>query len=60
MATRTIAGKTVQVNEEGYMTNPANQPKRSPSKSPRKKAFPSSARRIWRNRFLPPERCLHR
>ncbi|MGD0708777.1 MAG: TusE/DsrC/DsvC family sulfur relay protein [Anaerolineaceae bacterium] len=23
MATRTIAGKTIQVNEEGYMTNPA-------------------------------------
>ncbi len=23
MATKTIAGKTVQVNEEGYMTNPA-------------------------------------
>ncbi len=23
MATRTIAGKTVQVNEEGFMTNPA-------------------------------------
>ena len=23
MATREIAGKTVQVNEEGYMTNPA-------------------------------------
>lgn len=23
MATRTIAGKTVQVNDEGYMTNPA-------------------------------------
>jgi TusE/DsrC/DsvC family sulfur relay protein len=23
MATKTIAGKTVQVNEEGYLTNPA-------------------------------------
>jgi dissimilatory sulfite reductase related protein len=23
MATKTIAGKTVQVNDEGYMTNPA-------------------------------------
>ncbi len=23
MATRDIAGKTVQVNEEGFMTNPA-------------------------------------
>jgi dissimilatory sulfite reductase related protein len=23
MATRTVAGKTVQVNEEGFMTNPA-------------------------------------
>ncbi len=23
MATKTIAGKTVQVNEEGFMTNPA-------------------------------------
>jgi tRNA 2-thiouridine synthesizing protein E len=23
MATRTIAGKTVQVNDEGYMTNPS-------------------------------------
>ena len=23
MATRTIAGKTVQVNDEGFMTNPS-------------------------------------
>ena len=57
MATRTIAGKTVQVNDEGFMTNPAEWTKEIAAEIAKEEGIAElDARPLEGDRFLPPER----
>jgi TusE/DsrC/DsvC family sulfur relay protein len=48
MATRTIAGKTVQVNEEGYMTNPAEWTKEIAVEIAKEEGIPELGEAHWK------------
>jgi TusE/DsrC/DsvC family sulfur relay protein len=48
MATRTIAGKTVQVNEEGFMTNPAEWTKEIAVEIAREEGLPELTDAHWK------------
>jgi dissimilatory sulfite reductase related protein len=48
MATRTIAGKTVQVNEEGYMTNPSEWTKEIAVELAKEEGLPALTDAHWK------------
>ena len=48
MATRTIAGKTVQINEEGFMTNPAEWTKEIAAEVAKEEGIPELLADHWK------------
>ncbi len=48
MATRTIAGKTVQVNDEGFMTNPSEWSKEIALELAREEGIPEMSAAHWK------------
>ena len=48
MATRTIAGKTVQVNEEGFMTNPSEWTKEIAVELAKEEGLPTLTDAHWK------------
>ena len=56
MATKTIAGKTVQVNDEGFMTDPAEWDKDIAVEIAKEEGIPELIRRpLEDHRLLPPD-----